>query len=112
MGTASRYFPAFSSSIARSTSGDSVCAEAGRTTHSINPIATPHRNAQCALRTALLRTVDAREVVENRAPLVRRESAQLLPRGGTELDRRACVDLAVRREHVVPRRGRRLSLAG
>src|SRR5687768_13479712 len=114
MGAASRYLPAFSSSIARSTSGDSVCAAARGATTRTSPSTSAQRIAHRASRNSLRRrnTVDAREVVEDRAPLVRGQSAQLLPRRGTELDRRPRVDLAGRGEHIGSGCRRRLTPTG
>src|SRR5205823_3521977 len=57
------------------------------------------------------RTVDAGEVVENRAALVGRQPAQLLPRRGAELDRRLRIDAAGWSERLVSLRRRRLALA-
>src|SRR5215207_572956 len=99
--------------MARRTSGDSVCAPAGMPAVASNTTTSTQRVIRDPETISLRRgcTVDAREVVQNRAPLVGRKSAQLLPRRWTELDRRARVDLARRREHVVPRRRRRLAPA-
>src|SRR4051794_30125652 len=58
------------------------------------------------------RTVDAGEVVEDRAALVGRQSAQLLPRRRPELDRRLRVDAAGGRVHLVALRRRGLALSG
>src|SRR3982750_1829087 len=116
MGIASRYLPAFSSSIAFATSGESVNASCARA------CAGPPR-ASAAIITPTIslsrgagplrggRTVDAGEVVEDRAALVGREAAQFLPRRRPELDRRLRIDAAGGRERLVALGRRRLALA-
>src|SRR3954470_24480500 len=95
MGTASRYLPAFSSSIAFNTSGDSVCARASPATATASATTTNQRSGRPRRSVPLWRgsTVDSREVVEDRTALVRGESSELLPRRRLELDRCLRVDL-------------------
>src|SRR3954452_23399787 len=115
MGIASRYLPAFSSSIAFATSGESVNASCARACAGpprasaaiITPTISLSRGAS-PLRGG--RTVDAGEVVQDRTPLVGGQSAQLLPRRRGELDRRLGIDGAGGRERLVTLRGRRLTL--
>src|SRR5436190_304701 len=100
--------------MARSTSGDSVCARASRAPPTTSGTSTIHRSRRRRVCAPLRRrcTVDAREVVEDRAPLVGRKPAHLLPRRRLELDRRLRVDGTGWRERLVPLRRRRFALAG
>src|SRR5215207_2436573 len=94
--SASRHFPACSSSIARTGTGASA-----------NPHAIERANA--ALR--LLR-IDALEVIEHEAPLLRRQPAEIVPVRRREPRGRLSIDRAVRRqEQLEAGCGLRLTLA-
>src|SRR5215216_3598647 len=104
--SASRHFPACSSSIARIGIPDCACARTG-TGASANPHAIERANA--ALR--LLR-IDALEVIEHEAPLLRRQPAEVVPVRRREPRGRLPIDRAVRRqEQLEAGCGLRLTLA-
>src|SRR5688572_6736708 len=104
--SASRHFPFCSSSMARMGIPGCACARTGIGA-SANPHATASSDANAALR--LLR-IDALEVIEHEAPLLRRQPAEVVPVGCGKPRSRLAVRRRVRRQEQLFAR-RRLGLA-